>query len=166
VFELAGCSVLVGCPLRIGDPGTPIRPACQAGITYHAAMPAADSASTNSANQRAEVIDLAAIVITAGLLFFVLTDLTGAPRVLFTAAFTFFAPGRAVVSNWSQMAVWADLAMSIAISLGLLALLAMIALWLRAWHPESLFVAEALLSLAGLGIGFTRRRRSHAAEPI
>ena len=108
-----------------------------------------------------EVIDLAAIVITAGLLFFVLTDLTGAPRVLFTAAFTFFAPGRAVVSNWSQMAVWADLAMSIAISLGLLALLAMIALWLRAWHPESLFVAEALLSLLDF-IRSSRQRHSTA----
>jgi hypothetical protein len=75
-------------------------------------MPAADSDSPNSANQTAEVIDLVAIVVTVGLLFFALTNLTGVPRMLLTATFTFFVLGHAAASNWPRRAVWADLAMS------------------------------------------------------
>jgi hypothetical protein len=122
-------------------------------------MPTADSGSPIMPEQRAEVLDLAAAVVAVGLLLLVLTGWTGIPRLLLTVLFTFFVPGRAVVSNWPRMADWADVAMSIAISLGALLLLALVTLWLRAWHPETLFVAEALLSLIGLGIGFSRRRR-------
>ena len=124
-------------------------------------MPAADSDSLMDAEQRAQVLDVAAAGSAVMLLIFVLSGQTGEPRLLLTVLFTFFVPGRAVVSNWPRMAGWADLAMCIAISLGTLVLLALVTLWLRAWHPESLFTAEALLSLIGLGTGFIRRQRSY-----
>jgi uncharacterized membrane protein len=124
-------------------------------------MPAADSDSLMDAEQRAQVLDVVAAGIAIMLLIFVLAGRTGEPRLLLTVLFTFFVPGRAVVSNWPRMAGWADMAMCIAISLGTLVLLALVTLWLRAWHPESLFVAEALLSLVGLGTGFFRRHWSY-----
>jgi uncharacterized membrane protein len=113
------------------------------------------------ADQRAEILDVAAAGIAVMLLIFVVSGRAGEPRLLLTVLFTFFVPGRAVVSNWPRMAGWADLAMCIAISLGLLITISLTALWLRAWHPESLFAAEALLSLIGLGTGFIRRRWSY-----
>jgi uncharacterized membrane protein len=124
-------------------------------------MSAADSDSLMDAEQRAQVLDLAAAGIAVMLLLLVLFNATGVPRLLLSVAFTFFVPGRAVVTNWPRMAGWADLAMCIAVSLGILVLLALIALWLRAWRPESLFVAEALCSLFGLGVGFINRRRDY-----
>jgi len=124
-------------------------------------MSAADSDSLLDAEQGAQVLDVVAAGIAVMLLIFVLGGQTGEVRLLLTALFTFFVPGRAVVSNWPRMAGWADLAMCIAISLGLLVTIALIALWLRAWHPESLFVAEAVLSLIGLGVGFIRRGWSY-----
>lgn len=113
------------------------------------------------AEQRAEVLDIAAAGIALVLLLLVLFNVTGPPRLLLTVVFTFFVPGRAVVSNWPRMEAWADMAMCIAISLGLLVTIALIALWLRAWHPESLFAAEALVCIGWLGIGTVRRRMSY-----
>jgi hypothetical protein len=122
-------------------------------------MSAADSDSLTDAEQRAEMLDLVAAGIAVMLLLLVLFNGTGALRLLLAVAFTFFVPGRAVVSNWPRMEAWADMAMCIAISLGTTVLLALVTLWLRIWHPESLFVIEALLSLIWLTIGAIRRRR-------
>jgi len=124
-------------------------------------MAAADSDSLMDPEVRAQVLDIAAAGIAVMLLVFVLGGVTGGVRLLLTVLFTFFVPGRAVVSNWPRMAGWADLAMCIAISLGLLLTIALIALWLHAWHPESLFAAEALLSLTWLSVGLIRRRWSY-----
>ena len=121
-------------------------------------MPAAESDPVIDAEERAQVLDVAAAGIAVMLLIFVLSGRTGELRLLLTVLFTFFVPGRAVVSNWPRMAVWADLAMCVSISLGTVVLLALVTLWLHAWHPESLFAVEALLSLIGLGVGFIRRR--------
>lgn len=124
-------------------------------------MAAPDSDSLMDPEVRAQVLDIAAVGIAAMLLVFVLGGVTGGVRLLLTVLFTFFVPGRAVVSNWPRMAGWADLAMCIAISLGLLITIALIALWLHAWHPESLFAAEALLSLTWLSVGLIRRHWSY-----
>ena len=124
-------------------------------------MAAADSDSLMDPEVRAQVLDIAAAGIAVMLLIFVLGNGPGEVRLLLAMLFTFFVPGRAVVSNWPRMAGWADLAMCIAISLGLLLTIALIALWLHAWHPESLFAAEALLSLTWLSVGLIRRRWSY-----
>lgn len=108
--------------------------------------------------QRAEILDLLAGSIAVLLLVFAFTGLTGPARLLLTAAFAFFVPGRAIVSNWSRMAGWSDIGMSIALSLGTLTLFATVALWARMWHPLGLFEAEAALSLVGLCVAVARRR--------
>lgn len=118
-----------------------------------------------SARQRAEVLDLLAGIIAILLLVLVFVDLTGPARLLLTVVFTFFVPGRAIVSNWSRMAGWSDIGMSIALSLGALTLLAVISLWARVWHPLGLFQFEAVASLIGLGVAIARRRAS-ASPPV
>ena len=110
------------------------------------------------ARQRAEIFDLLAGVIAIALLGLALVELTGPVRLLLTLAFTFFVPGRAIVSNWSRMAGWSDIGMSIALSLGVLTLFATVSLWARIWHPLGLFQIEAAASLIGLGVAVARRR--------
>jgi hypothetical protein len=106
------------------------------------------------------MLDLAAIGVTVVLLLLVALGTGGVLRLLLTLLFTFFVPGRAIVSNWPRMAWWSDTAMCIALSLGSLVLLALITLWLRVWHPEALFTVEAVVSLAGLVTAVVRRRRT------
>jgi hypothetical protein len=101
---------------------------------------------------------LAAAAIAVLLLVLAFAGLTGPARLLLTAAFTFFVPGRAIVSNWSRMAGWSDIGMSIALSLGVLTLFATVSLWARVWHPLGLFQIEAVASLIGLGVAVARRR--------
>lgn len=126
-------------------------------------MPDSDPGTPNAALERAEVLDLLAALVAVVLLVLAVADRVGAARTLFTLVFALFVPGRAIVSNWPRMANWSDIGMSIALSLGVLTLLATVTLWARVWHPLGLFQLEAAASLAGLGIAVLRRRRPVAA---
>lgn len=113
------------------------------------------------------LLDLSAILIAIGLLTLSVAGESGLPRILLAVAFTFFVPGRAIVTNWPRMERWSQVAMPMVLSLALLALLATITLWAHEWKPMDLFEAEALLSLAGLGLGIalrSRRRPDHPAR--
>jgi hypothetical protein len=112
------------------------------------------------AARRAEVLDVLAAVIAVALLVLVAADASGPLRILLVLAFTFFVPGRAIITNYPRMARWSDLGTSIVVSLGVLAFLATVTLWARFWHPLGLFKVEAVLSLAGLAVGIVRRRRN------
>ena len=87
-------------------------------------------------------------------------DFSAALRLLLALLFTFFVPGRAIVSNWPRVARWSAVGMSIVFSLAALGLLATVTLWLGLWHPLALFIVEAVASLAGLIVGIIRRRRN------
>jgi len=110
--------------------------------------------------QRAELLDFAGALVAVVLLVLVLTGQPGPLRMLLTLAFTFFVPGRAIVTNWPRMARWSGVGMSMVLSLAVLTLLATIFLWAHLWHPVLLFQAEAVLSLAGLTVGVVRRRKA------
>ena len=112
------------------------------------------------AARRAEVLDVLAAVVAVALLVVVAADASGPLRILLVLAFTFFVPGRAIITNYPRMARWSDLGTSIVVSLGVLAFLATVTLWVRFWHPLGLFQVEAVLSLAGLAVGIVRRRRN------
>lgn len=112
------------------------------------------------AARRAEVLDVLAAVVAVALLVLVAADASGPLRILLVLAFTFFVPGRAIITNFPRMARWSDLGTSIVVSLGVLAFLATVTLWARFWHPLGLFQVEAVLSLAGLAVGIVRRRRN------
>jgi hypothetical protein len=112
------------------------------------------------AGQRAELLDLAGALVAVVLLVLVLRDQPGPLRVLLTLGFTFFVPGRAIVTNWPRMARWSAAGMSMVLSLAVLTLLATTFLWAHLWQPVVLFQAEAVLSLAGLTVGVVRRRKA------
>ena len=109
--------------------------------------------------QWAELTDLLAVVVTASLIAIIYLDRVGVARTVLALGFTFFVPGRAIVSNWPRMARWSEAAMPMIISLTITTLVATVALWAHFWHPLPIFEAEAWLSLAGLVVGITRRRR-------
>lgn len=110
-------------------------------------------------------LDLLAALLAVALLSASSLNGPAAPRILLTVAFTFFVPGRAIVTNWPMMARWSEAAMSMVLSLAVLTLLATVTLWAHAWHPIGLFQAEAGLSLAGLAMGLNRRNRSGPTIP-
>lgn len=110
--------------------------------------------------QRAELLDVTGALIAVILLVLVRTGQPGSLRVLLTLGFTFFVPGRAIVTNWPRMARWSGVGMSMVLSLAVLTLLATTFLWAHLWQPVVLFQAEAVLSLAGLAVGVVRRRKA------
>ena len=123
-------------------------------------MSTGDTAAPAPARGQSEVLDLLAGLVAAALLLVVFVDWGGPARLLLALLFTFFVPGRAIVSNWPRMAEWAGIGMSVALSIGLLTLLATVCLWARIWHPLGLFQIEAAVSLIALGVAGTRRRRA------
>jgi len=109
--------------------------------------------------QVGDALDLLAALIAVGLIVLVYQGWSGPPRVLLALAFTFFVPGRAIVTNWRQTADWSEVAMPMLFSLAVLTLVAMVALWAHFWHPLGIFQIEAGLCLAALSIGVVRRHR-------
>jgi hypothetical protein len=116
-------------------------------------------------DRQAIAFDLAACVIALALLLLAAADFSGSLRLLLTLAFTFYVPGRALVTNWPRMARWSPLGMSIVFSLGILTLLATATLWAGLWHPMWLFAAEAVISLAALAAALVRRYGAGATTP-
>jgi hypothetical protein len=110
-----------------------------------------------------DLLDGIAALLSLWLVALILADLHGPLRILLGAAFAFFVPGRAIVSNWPRMGQWSQAAMSLVLSLAVLVLLATVTLWAHEWHPLGLFETEAGLSLAGLGTGVVRRHQSNPA---
>ena len=109
--------------------------------------------------QWAELTDLLAVVVTVSLIAIIHLDRVGVARTVLALVFIFFVPGRAIVSNWPRMARWSEAAMPMILSLTITTLVATVALWAHFWRPLPLFEVVAWLSLAGLVVGITRRRR-------
>jgi len=115
-----------------------------------------------------DLLDAAGVAVSLGLLGLVLEGATGPLRLLLAVVFAFFAPGRAVVTNWPRLAHWSEFGMSIVLSLAIVTLLATTALWAHQWHPVGLFEAEAPVTAAALVAGLVRRHRVEpetAADP-
>jgi peptidoglycan/LPS O-acetylase OafA/YrhL len=127
-------------------------------------MPSRFLSTLPPAARRAEGLDLLAVVIAVGLIGLVVVKGPTLPRVLLTLGFTFFVPGRAIMTHWPRLARWSQVGMSIVFSLGSLTLIAMIVLWAHYWHPVGLFEVEAVISLVLLAVGLSRRRRGPAED--
>jgi len=117
-----------------------------------------------------DVLDLVAAVLTVALVGVVATGRGGVPRILLTLGFAFYAPGRAIVTNWPKLGRWSQVSIAIALSLVVLALVAMISLWEHRWSPLRIFYAEAAFCLAGLSARqfwhLGRRGPRHEAAPV
>jgi uncharacterized membrane protein len=114
--------------------------------------------------QLADVLDLLAATVTVSVLVVSATGHSGLPRIVLTTAFSFFAPGRAIVSNWPELASWSQTAMSMILSVAVLTVIATFALWAHAWNVPAIFQTEAGLTLAGLAVGIGRRHFHRGAE--
>ena len=106
------------------------------------------------------MLDMSAGLMTAGLLAVTYLGESGLLRMLLAVGFVFFAPGRAIVTNWPRMATWSAVAMPIVLSLALLTLAATVTLWAHAWRPMDLFQVEAWLSAIGLCLALARHNRN------
>jgi hypothetical protein len=115
--------------------------------------------------RRGDALDLLAGLLSAGLLALVYEGRPGPVRVLLALGFTFFTPGRAIVSHLPLLDGWSAVAMPVVLSLAVLTLLATVTLWAHAWRPLDLFQAEAWLSLGCLAAGVVRRRRRSRPDP-
>jgi hypothetical protein len=120
-------------------------------------VPDNDGETRLPAAQLGDVLDMTAVLLSAWSAALVFAGWHGPLRVLLTVAFAFFVPGRAIVSNWSQIAQWSEAAISMLLSLAVLVLLTTFMLWIHAWHPLGLLQIVAGLSLVGLVIGMARR---------
>jgi uncharacterized membrane protein len=127
----------------------------------------ADASRTAALAARAgDLFDLASIVISVGLVGLVAEGAAGILRIVLALAFAFFVPGRAVVTNWPRLAHWSQFAMSVILSLAILALAATVALWVHAWHPVGLFEVEAGLSAVAVVAGMARRHGFTSADSV
>jgi uncharacterized membrane protein len=104
-------------------------------------------------------IDLFAGLLAVVLLALVDSGQSSVFRTVAALGFVCFVPGRAIVTNWPQIAQWSEAAVSMVLSLAVLTLLATVTLWVHVWQPLDVFQIEAWLSLVGLTIGFARRHR-------
>jgi hypothetical protein len=116
--------------------------------------------------RRAIGLDAAAGVIALALLLLVAVDFSAPLRLVLTLLFTFYVPGRAIVSNWPSVERWSAVGMSIVFSLGVLTLLAMLSLWTGLWHPLALYLFESLASLITITLSLARRYRADGASAV
>ena len=93
----------------------------------------------------------------------VVFGITGLGRVLLALGFVTYVPGRAILTNWSAARERSDVALPIVLSIALLTVPAVIALWVHAWEPLLLFYVVAIASIGALGAALFRRAGATAA---
>src|SRR6202012_6140353 len=111
------------------------------------------------AGRRSIRLDAAAGLIALALILLVAVDFSEPLRLVLALLFTFYVPGRAIVSNWPRIERWSGVGMSVVFSLGAFIWLAALALGAGLWHPWPLFLVESVASPAGLGVVWALRHR-------
>jgi phosphatidylserine synthase len=107
--------------------------------------------------------DLGLLAVTALLVVLIERDVDGLPRVLATVAFACLVPGGALVSRLPFREPDEVLALTLVLSLSIMAAATLVMVWLRAWDPLRLTAGLAaasavvlLLDLAGRLVSFRR----------
>lgn len=106
------------------------------------------------------VADEVAIAITGALTVLIVIDATGSLRALLALAFVCYVPGRAVVANWPAAQARSQVALPVLLSVSIVTLISVIALWVHAWNPMAQFAVEAGASMAAIAFAFVQRARS------
>jgi uncharacterized membrane protein len=104
--------------------------------------------------------DLALLAATALLVVLIERDVDGLPRVLATVAFACLVPGGALVSLLPFREPDEVLALTLVLSLAVVAAAALVMAWLGAWHPLRLTAGLAAASAVVLLLDLARRLRS------
>jgi uncharacterized membrane protein len=104
--------------------------------------------------------DLALLAATALLVVLIERDVDGLPRVLATVAFACLVPGGALVSLLPFREPDEVLALTLVLSLAVIAAATLAMAWLGAWHPLRLTAGLAAASAVVLLLDLARRLRS------
>lgn len=104
-----------------------------------------------------DLLDVGCIALTALAAVALATNEHNFARSVAAFIFVLFIPGRAIVSNWPEIAGRSVVAVSILFSLALNTLIATVALWAHVWHPAAIIEAESALAIAALIVGILRR---------
>jgi uncharacterized membrane protein len=112
------------------------------------------------------VFDSTLLALTALLIMLIARDVEGLPRVLATVAFACLVPGGALVTRLPFREPDEILAMSLVLSLTIVAAATLIMAWVGAWHPlrltAGLSAASAVVLLLDL---FSRLTSTRAGDP-
>ena len=114
--------------------------------------------------------DLALLGVTALLLVLVARDVQGLPRVLATLAFACLVPGGALVTRLPFRERDEILAMTLVLSLCILATATLLMAWLGVWHPlrltAGLGAAAGVILLLDLAGHLTSARADDPRWPV
>jgi uncharacterized membrane protein len=105
-------------------------------------------------------LDLALLAVTALLVVLIERDVDGLPRVLASVAFACLVPGGALLSLLPFREPDEVLALTLVLSLAVIAVATLAMAWLGAWHPLRLTAGLAAASAVLLLLDLTRRLRS------
>jgi uncharacterized membrane protein len=113
--------------------------------------------------------DLALLAVTALLVVLMAWDVDGLPRVLAAVAFACLVPGGAVVGLLPFREPDEVLALTLVLSLAIMAATTLVMAWLGAWHPlrltAGLAAASAVVLLLDLAGRLARSRRGDPRWP-
>jgi phosphatidylserine synthase len=104
--------------------------------------------------------DLGLLAVTALLVVLIERDVDGLPRVLATVAFACLVPGGALVSRLPFREPDEVLALTLVLSLSVMAAATLVMVWLRAWDPLRLTAGLAAASAVVLLLDLAHRLRS------
>ena len=104
--------------------------------------------------------DLGLLAVTALLVVLIERDVDGLPRVLATVAFACLVPGGALVSRLPFREPDEVLALTLVLSLSVMAAATLVMVWLRAWDPLRLTVGLAAASAVVLLLDLVGRLAS------
>jgi uncharacterized membrane protein len=104
--------------------------------------------------------DLALLAVTALLVVLIERDVDGLPRLLATVAFACLVPGGALVNLLPFREPDEVLALTLVLSLAIMAAATLAMAWLGAWHPLRLTAGLAAASAAVLLLDLTGRLAS------
>ena len=109
--------------------------------------------------------DLTLLSLTALLLVLIARDVQGLPRVLATVAFACLVPGGALVTRLPFREPEEILAMTLVLSLAILAGATLLMAWIGAWHPLRLTAGLSAASAVVLLIDLAGRLASTRLDP-
>jgi uncharacterized membrane protein len=104
--------------------------------------------------------DLALLAVTVLLVVLIKRDIDGLPRVLATLAFACLVPGGALVNLLPFREPDEVLALTLVLSLAIMAAATLVMVWLGAWHPLRLMAGLAAASAAVLLLDLAGRLAS------
>jgi uncharacterized membrane protein len=117
-----------------------------------------------------DLVDSACLLLTAFLITVAVTGMFNGVRTGAVLVFAVFVPGWSLVTNWPSMRAKSTIASSVVLSLSLLTLVSLVALWIHEWNPVRILEGEAVVVEVLLIVGLARRgradKRARAQSPL